>query len=676
MPDPDNSVATANQPPTLTARADTAPPQPPPEMSMDQGAPAALPGPPRPQYGSVVEDTPDRLDKPGESYLKTDSFGSKLYHGVLNALGGSQDVALTGFDPKTGAPIISTTPSTPGSQWKRIISGALTGMAAGSQVKGPGSAMRGFGAGYQAVQEQEQQNRQEQRSQAQQSFANQQVAAKNAAEVSMLTNQTAFSAFQLTREKVKASVEDTDRMNKFNDLISSGGQGTRYLQHFANMDEVTKAFRDDPSLHDSHAQGQVVAIPHVNADGQVDGVDAAYVTKGWADQKIDHDVSFTLDRWENGKLTQVPFTVPKGAYTNGEVMKLMMGQAKDSMDEHRKNITTESEVGLRGAQKEEAQAGAAQKGAETRKTNAEINYLNEHGEFPGTTGHGSGVLDETDIPGVVKLLGEGRVTMKTLSRLLAKNPTLADEITKVYPDFREGAIDTFNKMNNEFTSGKTGAALNSAGASAQHLTRLLQLNTPESHIPGSPAYRSYMAQVQVAAEELSKFYGGGKATVSDIQHYRDILGSVLPGREGAIYTTMGALADKFGQYHQQWQNALPSKAWNIEMPTVTPEAQADLKHVEDYLAQHDPKYVRRVPATQPQVNASPNAMPGAASGGGAAPAGGAAPKLPAPGSIVDPSTIPAAALQQIKANAGKNVTFPGGRGTYKIDQSGNIIFVG
>src|SRR3974390_1444545 len=151
------------------------------------------------------------------------------------------------------------------------------------------------------------------------------------------------------------------------------------------------------------------------------------------------------------------------------------------------------------------------------------------------------------MPDTVRAIGEGRVSMQTLSRMLAKNPGMAEEITKAYPDFREGAIKNFEKQQTQFTSGRTGSALNAAGTSAQHLTRLLQLNTTASHIPGTPAYRAYMSQVLPAAEELSKYYNGGVATVSGVEHYEKLLGGIGPGRADAIYTTMGALADKFGE---------------------------------------------------------------------------------------------------------------------------------
>lgn len=556
---------------------------------------------------------------PQDDQLHHESFGARMYHGVLNALGGTQDVALTGFDQKTGAPIYSTTQMTPGMQWKKIISGALTGLAAGAGQ----APMKAFGSGYQAEQQQNQQQRLEQRQVAQQGFENQQKAAMNDANKSYLTTQTAGLTFANSRAKVAASVEDTNRMNSFNQLVSNAPKGSNLLGHFANMDDVTKAFKNDSRLHDQHAQGRIVAIPHVGADGVIDGVDAAYIARGWGETFADKDVTFTTQKFEDGKFKNVTQTIPAYSKTNDEIFTMMQAQAKDSMEAHWKEYEETSQAQLRKAQGTEAVAKAGESSAEAAKTNEETRVLKETGELPGTarTGGADSIAPE-DMPATVKLIGEGRGNIKNLSRLISKNPGLIEEINKQYPDFREGAVATFDDNQKKFVGGQIGGSLNAAGTSAQHLTRLLQLNTPLSHVPGTPAHRAYMTEARIAAEELSKFYGGGKSTVSGTEGHLHDLGGIGPGRDDAINTTIGALADKYHEYEQQWQNGLPSKSWNIPMPTITPEAQTDLAVVEQQLAKRDPKYVRRLP--QQGAASAPLGMPGAGQQGSTAQQGNTA----------------------------------------------------
>jgi hypothetical protein len=610
--------------------------------------------PPEVQYAAPGDDA--RL-----AHLKADSYGTKVYHGILNALGGAQDVSYS-IDPATGKMVQSTVASGPGTQWKRIISGALTGYAAGAGLTGPGSTAAKFGRGIQAGQQQAQQQDQSKRQEATEDYERGQKLATTNLQRSLLTQQVTEASFRNTRSQIEAAEHDSENMNKFHDLIVAGGAGTKNMGHFDSPEAVRAAFDNDPTLHDSHVQGRIVSIPHVNEQGKLEGVDAAYVTKGWLDATYKNDLPVTVKGWKDGKATEETFTIPGGSITNDKASQIIMSQGKDSMDQHWKE-TSEQRAGEEAKAKEAGEyAGAGEHRATTRKTNLESDVLEKTGELPGTAGKGGGVIAPEDMPATVQAVGQGRVGLGDLNRLLAKNPGLAEEIAKTYPDFRSGAAKNFDKQYANFTSGQTGGALNAAGTSAQHLTRLMQMNTTASHIPGTPAYRAYQAQVLPAAEELSKYYGGGKGSVTLTQHYEKILGGIGPGREDAIWTTAGALADKFSEYQQQWQNALPSKSWSIPMPTVTPEALADLKAVEDHLAQHDPKYVRRLPVTQPQVRPAPNAM-----GAGATP-------QQSPVNTGATPQLPDAAMATLRAAAGKPVAFKG-KGVWAISQSGQAYKV-
>jgi hypothetical protein len=246
--------------------------------------------------------------------------------------------------------------------------------------------MRSFGAGFQAVQGRQDLQRKEQQQQAQQSFENQQKAAMTSAQTSMLTHQVASMALDDRIKGTKASVEDSDRMNKFMEMVSAGGEGTRYLNHFGSFAEVMKAFKDDPTLHDSHAQGQIVAIPHVEADGTINGVDAAYVTKDWQNSKTDKAYTFTVPRLVDGKMQDTSFTIEKGQTTNDAIMKLMQGQSADDLKKKQVDIEQQkanTEATRAKAEDAQAYADAKKLGIEGDLTKAELDYFKEHGELPG-----------------------------------------------------------------------------------------------------------------------------------------------------------------------------------------------------------------------------------------------------------------------------------------------------
>jgi hypothetical protein len=91
--------------------------------------------------------TPETLT-PTERSIKADNWSTKVYHGVLNALGGGGDVAYQ-RDPQTGKMTAVPVATGPGTQWKKIIAGGVAGFsaAAAAQGTGPGSTMRAAGAG-------------------------------------------------------------------------------------------------------------------------------------------------------------------------------------------------------------------------------------------------------------------------------------------------------------------------------------------------------------------------------------------------------------------------------------------------------------------------------------------------------------------------------------------------
>lgn len=172
-------------------------------------------------------------------------------------------------------------------------------------------------------------------------------------------------------------------------------------------------------------------------------------------------------------------------------------------------------------------------------------------------------------------IGQGKMAPERISYLLTRNPDLMKAVADKYPDFDSSKVASYAKTYQDFTSGKTATALNSVGTSLEHLQDLKALNTLQSHIPGTPDYNAYKAQIEPLAEEMSKFYGGGVGSVASTNSFKKALDSQLPGtRDAAIKTAAKALGVKLDNYDTQWKNAAPSKTYQQPMPGISDQARS------------------------------------------------------------------------------------------------------
>lgn len=179
-------------------------------------------------------------------------------------------------------------------------------------------------------------------------------------------------------------------------------------------------------------------------------------------------------------------------------------------------------------------------------------------------------MDDND-PALVDMIGHGQMPIGRLSYILTRNPQLMGEVSKAYPDFDGSKVESYAKTYQDFTSGKTSRQLNAGGTAIGHLMELKALNTPASHIPGTPDWVAYHNKLDTVATELASFYGD--STIPGIAKIASTLGSNLPGtRDRAIETQAQSMGDKIRSYEQQWRNAAPSAAYEAPMPGISPDA--------------------------------------------------------------------------------------------------------
>lgn len=303
------------------------------------------------------------------------NWGGKVMSSILGALGGQSETQYS-RDPDTGKLVATEVRSGPGQQWKKIIAGGLTGMAAASQVgRGPGQKTRALGAGIGAGMERVQADDTRRRGQADVDYDMQQKATLRKAQTALLNQQLTESSFNLGRARTNAQFEDATRENEFMRSIANGGESSRDLGVISKPADgdywhsLLEMHNNDPSLIKQQAQGNIIGVPHVSKEGQIDGMHYAVVTPEWKSAKLDQDETFyKLTPPKNPKdAPKVEATTIKaGSMTNGDFWNARMASEKEILDWYNK----QSEDKLR-------QSEITKNTAETGKANAETTLANQ-----------------------------------------------------------------------------------------------------------------------------------------------------------------------------------------------------------------------------------------------------------------------------------------------------------
>jgi hypothetical protein len=302
-----------------------------------------------------------------------ESWGARIYHGIMGALGGTQDTSYQ-LD-SSGKMQVSSVALGPGTQWKRIIAGAVQGAASGlGTAPGPGQLERAVGAGFNSTVNQAQQVDDKKRAQATQNSDQEQKTLIQKAQTQLLTYQGATAAFQLARLGVTASQEDSDRENAASKLIQNGGQTSQMLGVAPDFKGILAMHKDMPNLAGELAKGNIVQWAHVDANGKYAGVGFGLVTQQWKEAKLTEDTPLyhlvpptkvgdqpTIEKEmvSAGSMSNLDFSNKQTAFSN-EIMKW---QADTEKTNHQNKVDAAS-IGL-------DKAKAAQAYGEANKQNAD-----------------------------------------------------------------------------------------------------------------------------------------------------------------------------------------------------------------------------------------------------------------------------------------------------------------
>jgi hypothetical protein len=471
-----------------------------------------------------------------------------------------------------------------GQQWVRIGAGLLGGAAKGwaaGKGRNPGAAAAaGFDQGQQMRQQEQQ---------AQTDVSNQ-VDKENLARANMqkLNMDMAEHSWNLTYMQHKAMQEDIDfnqkQVDRLTKPVSEGGEGGQILGIMRNPNDIDQIMKVDPNVWDALInKGTIRNPPHYDADGKVDGNYVIKMPTGYGSglhppgqefQTLDPAtgkpvVSKTSDWTTDMDLDtlHMAYNVNKAKYDHDKAQQDL--QASETA-EHNANATkVPSEIAKNAGETAQARAGAVRDYAGAAKDMEDVKTA-------------KGKEAQAGDPALVDSIGTGKIVSERMAYLLSRNPQLVDAVTAKYPDFDSSKAESYPAIYKDFTSGKTSVALNSGATALEHLQKLQTLNTPASHIPGTPAYNAYHNQLDTLAPELAKFYGD--TTVPAIAALKSTLGATLPGnRQAAIETQAQSMGKKFDNYEQQWRNAAPSASYEAPLPGVSDKAK-------DARAALDPEY--------------------------------------------------------------------------------------
>ena len=489
---------------------------------------------------------------------------------IANFLGGSKTYKVT--TDANGNPKMEQVDATQGEKWGRIaatvLAGAAKGFAAG---QGPGGAAKAVGAGF----DQGVQGAKAQKQQAQEDLGEAQ-------------KQMVFNAnmAHLNQENFRQSWDnkhlEPDYLQKQQDFA---------VKHLKEMDDlgiqpILMGVKDPKTLAQYGIANPNAVGAHMGVDGAMiynepDGKGGSNVYQLSASQgnmRIPTSEAAELISYDPKDVTKTvsqPFTFPAGQTVKERAAQRMALNAANG------NI-----------QKGAAAAKVAQEGANTKQQEAddksplikaqtaEANAKAAKDRFDmGAGAQGSDLVDS---------IASGHIALDRLGYIAARNPGLLAAVQQKDPSFDSSKAASYPNVYKEFTStkpGTAGGALNAGGTALKHLKELDELNTPKSHIPGTPAHTAYINKADTVSAELAKFYGD--ATIPAIAAIKDTLTTTLPGnRHAAITTQAKSMGDKLDSYEQTWKNAAPSKAYEAPMPGIDQKAM-------DARAALDPAYHNR-----------------------------------------------------------------------------------
>lgn len=211
-----------------------------------------------------------------------------MYHGILGALGGTQDITMH-RDAQTGEMQVTKVNSTPGTQWKRIIAGALAGVAGGANAgTGPGHMTRALAGGVQGGMQLAQQREETMQKTANEDEQQRRETMTSNAQNAILTQERSARDFEMTRKQVESRYLDNDKMQSFiQGIADAGGED---LGVFPDAAAAMQHVNQDPTAVNMLARGRLVMMPALDENNKYVGNHYAIEPEGYDTQLLTRDM--------------------------------------------------------------------------------------------------------------------------------------------------------------------------------------------------------------------------------------------------------------------------------------------------------------------------------------------------------------------------------------------------
>lgn len=482
-----------------------------------------------------------------------------------------------------GNKTLSTVPSTGLQRWGPVVAnlvrGAGAGMAAG---QGAGNQFKSIQAGFNAGERQAKDARDHENGMVNEVAKNKQDkmdTIKQQHDLAVQNFKMAGMHMQLNDE-LRGHYQDA--LDKELKPVDQGGYGSVDAGFFKDENSLADIQKDHPDFWkrvytaDPNADSDVRTYPEYDADGKVLGMRVVLRTQDVSKQLAPDGTTFKVfvpgkDANDPGKLEDQK---PSGILTNGQIERYN-NAAIQKYNAAQMLLAKKNDVDAQAQQRKDQGQAALNKSTQVKGGK-------------GASGGGAAAPENEDA--LIDSIGQGKVKPNELGRMLQRDPQLAEKITQKYPDFDTTKVNSYAQVHRAFTSGREAQQLTSGDAVLQHLKELKDMNTVESHIPGTPDWNAYQNHLNTVAHELAGFYG--HVTDQSVQGYKSKLGSNLPGtRDSAIHDQAHTMGDRLDAMKKRYTDAAPSKFYQAEFPDISDkgkEARAAL----------DPAYRNRIVAGQ------------------------------------------------------------------------------
>ena len=192
---------------------------------------------------------------------------------------------------------------------------------------------------------------------------------------------------------------------------------------------------------------------------------------------------------------------------------------------------------------------------------------------------------------LVRQIASGQMPLQSIQRILTKQPGLIEEVALYDPQFDGSKIKGYEKVVNDFNSGKTSNQLVAINTLLPHLDTLLTnlnagfgttvpgISTLEQKAGNDQAVAVKIARQQ-ATQELAAAYATGAVTDQQHKSFEEELNTSSPYElRKSIKDISELLESKLSALQDKWEEGAPSPRFKPKHPIVSPTAQAALDRI-------------------------------------------------------------------------------------------------